>query len=87
MIDFVIDLLNSYMYAWCNQWTTETISEFQSIDYNLKLNKENLKSYLRKLLKIPQWKQLQMKMIDWFLVLFNFKNISPKTKSNIQSWF
>lgn len=85
MIDFAIDLLNGFIYAWCNQWVTETTNEFQSVDYSLKLNRTYLKEYTKKLLKIPQWKQLEKKMIDWFLVLFNFRNISLQTKSNIQS--
>ena len=81
----MFDLLNCFIYSWCNQWFTEKTNEFQTVDYGLKLNRDNLKVYLIKLLKLPQWKQLQMKMIDWFLVLFNFKNLTSETKLIIQS--
>lgn len=81
-------LFTCFVNAWCNQWVTEKKEDLEIIDsFPLDTLNSNLKLYLKKLAKLTHWKQIQLKLIDWLITVYNFKQITIETKSNIQSKF
>jgi len=76
-IEFILDIFTCFVYAWSNQWLINNESD-AIIDYGLELKQQmisKLDIYLKKLSKLTYWKQIQSKLIDWLILVSNFKSI------------
>ena len=78
-IEFILDIFTCFIYAWSNKWLIINESDNDDIiDYSLELKQQminKLDIYLKKLSKVTYWKQIQSKLIDWLILVSNFKSI------------
>lgn len=77
-IEFILDIFTCFICAWSNQWLINESDNDDIIDYSLELKQQminKLDIYLKKLSKLTYWKQIQSKLIDWLILVSNFKSI------------